>query len=228
MRTTEAITWNDRRLIDTLLSALPPISNLRESPLPLRTVTAFLMVAGDQGRALNDYARDLKIHRAYTSSIIHDLADHARDGSPGLGLIQIYEEKRGKRQEISLTKKGHAVAEEMFNALRNRQMLSALQPFLNLRPVSLRTVTAFLIIASDEGKSLTEYAGYLKIHRSTMASIIHDLADRARGGGPGLGLVQIDETLTPGKSQAVFLTEKGYAIAQAMFEPLRSQQILVA
>jgi DNA-binding MarR family transcriptional regulator len=223
MGKSKAIAPNDKRVIETLLWALQPFSSLRQHRLPLRTVIAFLVIARDEGKALNDYAYDLKVHRAYMSQILHDLADRARDGRPGLGLVQINEEKRGKRLEIFLTDKGHAVAKAMFD----RQTLLALQPFLNLRPVALRTVTAFLIIASNEGKSPADYARYLKTDRSSMSKIIYDLADRARDGGPGLGLVQIDEPSTPRTKQAVFLTKKGRAFARTMFEQLRNQQILV-
>jgi len=221
MRKSEAITPSDKRVVQTLLSALQPFSNLRQHHAALRTVTTFLTVANNEGRALSDYARDLKIHRAYMSAIIHDLADHARPGGPGLGLVEIREEKRGKRLEILLTDKGRALAK----AMRSQQILPVLQPFSNMpRPVALRTVTAFLMIAANEGKSPAEIAAYLKVDRSSMRKIINDLANRARNGGPGLGLIQIDDASLPGKRQALFLTTQGCALAQQMCKALRNQQ----
>jgi hypothetical protein len=53
------ITSNDRRAIDALLSALKSFTDLRSS-LTLRTVITFLTIATNDGRALNDYARDLE------------------------------------------------------------------------------------------------------------------------------------------------------------------------
>lgn len=122
-----AITPNDRTDVEALLSALRPFANLRQRPAALRTVAAFLTIATNEGRALNDYARALKIHRAYMSRIVHDLCDLARNGGQGLGLIEIREEKRGKRLEILLTDRGRAIAE----AMRCQQMLLALRPLQN-------------------------------------------------------------------------------------------------
>ena len=53
---------DSRQLIQCLLSALKPLSNLRIS-IPLPYVTVFLMVALDEGKGVGAYARDLGIHR---------------------------------------------------------------------------------------------------------------------------------------------------------------------
>jgi hypothetical protein len=61
-------------------------------------------------------------HRAIMSRYIHELADHDRDGGPGLGLLRIDEGSyRPNKQEIYLTKKGHAVAMAMLESLRSPQ-----------------------------------------------------------------------------------------------------------
>ena len=52
----EAIAPSDKRVIQTLLSALQPFSILREHHAALRTVTTFLTVANNEARALGDYA----------------------------------------------------------------------------------------------------------------------------------------------------------------------------
>jgi hypothetical protein len=57
------------------------------------------------------------------------------------------------------------------------------------------------LLGAKRTKSPAEYARYLKTDRSSMSKIIYDLADRARGGGPGLGLAQIDEASTLGKNK---------------------------
>jgi DNA-binding MarR family transcriptional regulator len=115
-----SITWADQRVIQSVLLALEPLSNIRGpfGPVPLRLVTAFLAVASNEGQGLNEYARQLGIDRSVMSRFIHDLADRARTGDPGLGLISIDEGRRPNRQqEIFLTKKGQAVARTMLRSL---------------------------------------------------------------------------------------------------------------
>jgi hypothetical protein len=112
----------DKRIIQSLLLALEPLSNIRgpRGPVPVRLVTAFLAVASNEGQGLNEYARSLGIHRANMSRFIHELAARSRDGGPGLGLVSIDEGGRPNRQqEIFLTKKGRAVARAMRRSLRN-------------------------------------------------------------------------------------------------------------
>ena len=111
-----SFTRDDKRIIQSLLLALKPLSNLRGSAqreqVPLRLVTAFLAVASNEGQGVNEYARCLGIHRANTSRFIHELADRWRS-RPGLDLIRIDEDEGSEqphKQEIFLTKKGRAVA----------------------------------------------------------------------------------------------------------------------
>jgi DNA-binding MarR family transcriptional regulator len=111
-----SITQGDKRIIQSLLLALEPLSNLRGNPVKLRLVTAFLAVASNEGKGLSEYARCLGIHRATISRFIYELADRSRYGGPGLGLISIYKVS-GRAQEILLTKKGHAVARAVLRRL---------------------------------------------------------------------------------------------------------------
>ena len=72
-----------------------------------------------------------------------------------------------------------------------QNLLQALETFLKLRgPIPLRELVIFLHIALDEGNEAIEYADRLKVHRAVMSKLVHDLTDRARGGGPGLGLIE--------------------------------------
>jgi hypothetical protein len=113
-----SITHGDKRIIQSLLLALEPLSNLRGNPVKLRLVTAFLAVASNEGKGLSEYARCLGIHRATISRFIYELADRSRYGGPGLGLITIYKVSgRAGRQEILLTKRGHAVARAVLRRL---------------------------------------------------------------------------------------------------------------
>ena len=82
----DSITLNDKRATRALLWALKPLSNLRR-PVPLPSLTAFLMVVLDEGRGVNEYARAVGIHRAAMSRNLHAIGDRARNGGPGLGLV---------------------------------------------------------------------------------------------------------------------------------------------
>ena len=115
-----SITRSDARIIQSLLLALEPLLNLR-GPLPLRLATTFLTVAINEGHGVCEYARLVGIHRAIMSRYIHELADHDRDGGPGLGLLRIDEGSYPNKQEIYLTKNGHAVAMAMLRSLRSPQ-----------------------------------------------------------------------------------------------------------
>jgi DNA-binding MarR family transcriptional regulator len=121
MRSDLSITPGDKRIIQSLLLALEPVSNLG-GLVPLRLVTAFLTVATNEGKGISEYARRLGIHRATVFRFIHELSDRSRHGAPGRGLIRIDEGSgRPNRQEIVLTKKGRAVARAMLRSLPSPQ-----------------------------------------------------------------------------------------------------------
>ena len=103
-----------------------------------------------------------------------------------------------------------------------QSLLLALEPLDGLVP--LRWVTAFLTVANNEGKGVCEYARCLGIHRATTSRFIHELTDRSRHGGPGLGLIRIDEGSGRPNRQEIFLSKKGHAVARAMLRRLPSPQ----
>jgi DNA-binding MarR family transcriptional regulator len=213
------LTASDRRAIDDLLSALQSFSTLREQHLSLRTIITFLSIATNEGRALNDYARDLETHRAIISHVVRDLCDRSRDGGPGLGLVEIRERKKGERVEILLTEKGRTVTE-----MSNQRILSMLCPFSKmLQPVMIRAVIAFLLIAINDVEKPADIARYLKVDRSRASRIIHYLADRRPRGGPGRGLIRVTEALGINQRQALYLTNRGHTLIEEMLQPLRRQ-----
>jgi hypothetical protein len=105
-----------------------------------------------------------------------------------------------------------------------QSLLQALETFLTLRgPIPLRELVVFVHIALDEGKEAIEYADRLKLHRGAMSKYVHDLADRARGGGPGLGLIEFRYGGGNEYNQKpIILTKKGRSIAKAILQSLRS------
>ena len=104
-----------------------------------------------------------------------------------------------------------------------RGLLQAVEPFLNLRgPVPLRLLVLFLNIALDEGQESIEYADRLRLHRAVLSKLVHDLADRARGGGPGLGLVEFKYIAgNLHNRKPIFLTPKGRKLVAAILRSLQ-------
>ncbi len=115
---------------------------------------------------------------------------------------------------------------ELGNKRDFQSLLWALKPLINLRgTIPLPFVTTFLFVALDEGKGVDTYARAVGMHRSAMSRNLHALGDRARNGGPGLGLVTVDSHPTaPGRSQ-VHLTAKGRLVAKEVLQQLRRSQV---
>src|SRR5262249_20343720 len=105
-----------------------------------------------------------------------------------------------------------------------QSLLQALDGFLKLRgPIPLRELVVFLHIALDEGEEAIEYADRLKLSRAAMSKYVHDLADRAPGGGPGLGLLEFKyKAPNPNNRKPIFLTKKGRSVAAAILKNLRN------
>ena len=103
-----------------------------------------------------------------------------------------------------------------------QSLLQALETFLKLRgPIPLRELVIFLHIALDEGEVAIEYAARLKLHHYLMSKYLHNLADRARGGVPGLGLIEFGARGSNNR-QPIFLTKKGRSVAAAILKSVRS------
>jgi DNA-binding MarR family transcriptional regulator len=104
-----------------------------------------------------------------------------------------------------------------------RTLLWALEPFLELRKCSIPFpyATTFLLVALDEGKGVNALAREAGLDRSLMSRYLRDIGARARNGGPGLGLVSVEEHPDDPIRSQVFLTPKGRALAKEIFRRLR-------
>jgi DNA-binding MarR family transcriptional regulator len=111
-----SIAPNDQRIIQILLWALKPLTDLG---MPLPFMIAFLMVALDEGLGVNAYARAAGIHRAAMSRTLHAIADRARNGAAGLGLVRIEQHSLNSAQtHIFLTPKGRSLVKKISVQLR--------------------------------------------------------------------------------------------------------------
>jgi len=98
-------------------------------------------------------------------------------------------------------------------------LLRALEPLQRLHnSMPLPCVITFLLIALYEGKSMSDYARDLGVSRFTMFRYLQFIGERARSGGPGLGLICVEPHPTHLRGTRVRLSAKGRAIANAMFE----------
>jgi hypothetical protein len=73
---------DDRLAIRSLLWTLKPLVDLRKKSIPLPFVTTFLMVALDEGRGVNEYARAVGLHRWYMSRYLYNIGHRSRSGGP--------------------------------------------------------------------------------------------------------------------------------------------------
>jgi hypothetical protein len=93
-------------------------------------------------------------------------------------------------------------------------LLWAIKPLVDSGgPIPFPYMLTFLMVAVDEGKSVGAYARELNVNRFLMSRHIRCIGDRARNGRAGLGLVTTRRVHNYPARTAVFLTDKGRAIA---------------
>jgi DNA-binding MarR family transcriptional regulator len=101
-------------------------------------------------------------------------------------------------------------------------LLWAIKPLVDLSgSIPFPYVLTFLAVAVEEGKPVGAYARDLNVNRFLMSRYIRRIGDRARNGGPGLGLVTTRRTRNSPTRTAIFLTDKGRAIAAQVSRNLR-------
>jgi DNA-binding MarR family transcriptional regulator len=109
----------DRKAVQTLLSALKPISDLRDRPIPLPFAVVFLSVVLNEGQPVGWYAKELNMTRFAMSKYIRSIGPRAENDALGLRLITIKRSQGGREKSaVVLTDKGRAVAAEVFHRLR--------------------------------------------------------------------------------------------------------------
>jgi len=100
-------------------------------------------------------------------------------------------------------------------------LLWGIKPLIDLRgSIPLPYVLTFLTVALEEGKSVGAYAREMSINRFLMSRYMRCIGDRGRNGGAGLGLVTIKRISNSPTRTAVFLTDKGRAVAAQVYRNL--------
>jgi hypothetical protein len=117
IRKAEPISPGDREAVETLLSALTALSDLRERPIPLAFVVVFLSVVLNEGQPVGWHAEHLHMTRFATFKYLQSIGDRGRHQAEALGLVMIKPGDRTKTMVV-LTDKGRAVAAQVFARLR--------------------------------------------------------------------------------------------------------------
>jgi DNA-binding MarR family transcriptional regulator len=104
-------------------------------------------------------------------------------------------------------------------------LLMAIKPLADSGgPIPLPYMLTFLMVALDEGKSVGAYARELNVDRFLMSRHIRCIGDRGRNGRPGLGLVTTRRVDNYPARTAIFLTDKGRAVAAQVHRNLQPAQ----
>lgn len=111
------------RAMQALLWALKPLMNLRAS-IPLPFAATFLIVALDEGKSVNSYARDLGVSWFAMWRYMRNISERAKNGSHGLGLVTIEPHPiYTRRRRVYLTAKGRSLVKEIFQQMRRIERL---------------------------------------------------------------------------------------------------------
>ena len=107
-----------RNAVQVLLWALKPLANLRAS-IPLPLATTFLIVALDEGKSINSYARDMGVSRFAMWRYVRNISGRDKSGSPGLGLVTIEPHPiYTRRRQVYLTAKGRSLTKDILQQMR--------------------------------------------------------------------------------------------------------------
>lgn len=106
----------DRKSVHGLLGALEPFRSLRQT-MPLQYVTAFLLVAEEEGMGVGDYAKRAGVSVSVMSRHLLDIGERNRDMEAGFGLVTYRSNPMELRKhEYFLTDKGRATLHKIKRA----------------------------------------------------------------------------------------------------------------
>jgi DNA-binding MarR family transcriptional regulator len=89
-------------------------------------------------------------------------------------------------------------------------LLAALEPFRAANPtMTLQQLISFLLVAKEEGLTVSEYARRAGLAQGVMTRNLFDLGEYNRRKDPGLGLVEQRPDLQDRRAHLTYLTHKG-------------------
>ncbi len=111
---------DERKSARTILTALSSFFEIRET-MPLQYVTAFLLVAEEEGLGIGEYAKRANVSVSVMSRHLQDIGDRDRHKDPGFGLVTSRSNPMNLREkEVFLTDKGRVAMLKIHRALAAR------------------------------------------------------------------------------------------------------------
>jgi DNA-binding MarR family transcriptional regulator len=96
-----------------------------------------------------------------------------------------------------------------------KTLLGALDPFFGLSGrLPARAVQAFLLVASDQGHSVDDYAKRARMSPNTMSRNLADISEHNRYNEPGYALVYRRENPLNRREREFRLSDKGRTLAR--------------
>ena len=92
------------------------------------------------------------------------------------------------------------------------------------RIMPMQHAYAFLLVASEEGRGVQEYAERAGVTQAVMTRILFALGSRSRRRERGYGLVRQDIDMEDARKHQTFLTAKGKALMREIVRLVRSDQ----
>lgn len=118
-----ALTDEEKRDLRAFHLAHDPFREIR-ADMPMQYVTTLLLVALNEGRGVNYYAREAGVSKSVMSRHLHDVGDADRMGKVGYGLVEHRPHPTQLRNvEIYLTPKGRAFMLKVRRAMQLRSGL---------------------------------------------------------------------------------------------------------
>jgi hypothetical protein len=112
----QVCTEEQRALLKVTLNAIKPFRKLRET-MPLQYVTAFMLVATDEGLNVSTYAKRAGTSQSLMTRHLMDLGTVNRHHEEGFGLVEAFDDLMDRRNRlIYLSAKGKHVVWEMCEA----------------------------------------------------------------------------------------------------------------
>lgn len=104
-----------------------------------------------------------------------------------------------------------------------RALYLALKEFTALRPtMPLQYVLTFLLVATEEGKGVTEYAKMNEVSPTVMTRHLLDIGDRNRAREEGFGLITQERDPIDLRRHHARITPKGKGIAHRIMQALKT------
>jgi DNA-binding MarR family transcriptional regulator len=102
-----------------------------------------------------------------------------------------------------------------------RAVLKSMDHFIALsRTMPVTEAQVFLYVSLNEGKSLVDLVKLTGLKQATLSRYLLDLSDKARGGGPGFGLVKRESDPTELRKNMYSLSAQGRNMLSSIIEDI--------